>query len=114
MERTIIEINVHLFDNANDYMIKNNKVGKYQMTDRWEKINSMETLQCLLSIKYIAKHFEKNTWYKPQRLDEFKQIPVVTLHQQAQSVGNFCTDLWNQSEIESWYDQVFLTIPWVQ
>jgi len=29
-------------------------------------------------------------------------IPFVTLHQQAQSVGDVCTDVWNQSEIETY------------
>jgi len=33
VERTNTKINVHLFDNANYYMIKN-KVEKYQMTGR--------------------------------------------------------------------------------
>jgi len=33
VERTNTEINVPLFDNANDYMMKN-EVEKYQMTDR--------------------------------------------------------------------------------
>ena len=31
--------------------------------------------------------------------DEFKQIPFVDLHQQAQRVGKFWTDVWNQSKI---------------
>jgi len=38
VERTNTEINVHLFDNANDYMIKKNKVEKYQMTNRWSRL----------------------------------------------------------------------------
>jgi len=33
VERTNTEINVQLFDNANDFMLKN-KVEKYQMMDR--------------------------------------------------------------------------------
>jgi len=45
--------------------------------------------------------------------NEFKQIQFVYLHQEAQRVGNFCTDVWNQSEIETWYGQVFLITPWV-
>jgi len=27
---------------------------------------------------------------------------------------SFCGYVWSQSEIETWYGQVFLTIPWVQ
>ena len=34
VERTNTEIDVYLFDNANDYRIKNNKLEKDQMTDR--------------------------------------------------------------------------------
>jgi len=33
VERTNTEINVRLFDNANVYMTKKQKGGKYQMTD---------------------------------------------------------------------------------
>jgi len=37
VEWTNTEINVHLFDNAIDYRIKN-KLEKYLMTDRWRRI----------------------------------------------------------------------------
>jgi len=46
---------------------------------------------------------KKITWYKSQKwMTQDELIPFVTLHQQAQSVGDVCTDVWNQSEIETY------------
>jgi len=66
------------------------------MTDRWRRLtpNIKRNLQCLLSIKYIAKQWKKTHDTKD------KESTIVTLHQEAQRVGNFCTDVWNESEIE--------------
>ena len=51
VKRTKHWINVHLFDNANDYTIQKTSLKKYQMTDSWRRLASeRETLQCLLSV----------------------------------------------------------------
>jgi len=40
---------------------KKQQGGKYQMTDIWRRLTPLqrEALQCLLSIKYLARHNEK-------------------------------------------------------
>jgi len=98
----------------------------WQKTARWKisndrhmkKINPIIKGNFAVSVKYKISsktQWKNSTNHKEQTIqDEFKQIPFVDLHQQAQRVGKFWTDVWNQSKIETWYGQVFLTIPRVQ